>query len=64
MKLQVKKCHLNAVLLHRATNKSAGLDLSNIEDVWLLPNEQLVIPTGLEIKLPINTYGRIAPRSG
>lgn len=34
------------------------------EDVVLLSNERRLISTGLQLMLPVGTYGRIAPRSG
>ena len=34
------------------------------EDLILLPNERRLISTGLQVMLPVGTYGRIAARSG
>ena len=48
----------------RATKKSAGVDLkSNVYDC-VCKNEHKAIKTGVKIKFPTGTYGRIAAKSG
>lgn len=48
------------------TALSAGMDIrANLEkDFKLKPLERLIIPTGLFMELPENTFGMITPRSG
>ena len=48
----------------RGTEGSAGLDLLSTKDATLLPYGTETVPTGLCMKPPEGTYGRIAPRSG
>lgn len=42
----------------------AGLDLYACKDFNIPPRTRLLVPTGIKVKLPIGTYGRVAPRSG
>ena len=46
--------------------EDAGFDLSSVslKDRVLRPGERMLIETGLSIRCPPGTYGRIAPRSG
>ena len=53
----------NAVIPSRATEGSAGYDLSTIEGGYIEPMGRSVLRTGISIELPSGTYGRIAPRS-
>lgn len=48
----------------RGSEESAGLDLTANETTTIPANQRKLISTGVKIKLPIGTYGRIAPRSG
>lgn len=47
-----------------ASPGAAGYDLHTPNDYVLRAQSKLVIPTGIEVRMPLNTYGRIAPRSG
>ncbi|AGE56027.1 dUTP pyrophosphatase [Acanthocystis turfacea Chlorella virus MO0605SPH] len=62
--LFVKKLDESAVVPTRGTALSAGYDLSSVADVVVPSLGRVAVPTGLAIKVPANTYGRIAPRSG
>jgi len=62
--LLVKFLNSNAKVPMRVTSGSAGYDLYSTETLTLLPGERKLVGTGLSIKLPEGTYGRIAPRSG
>ncbi len=65
--LKIKKVHKNAVIPHRATEGSAGLDLCACidEPLTLRGGETALIPTGLAIALPSAQYGAfIFARSG
>jgi len=48
----------------KGTPQSAGFDLHASRKVVIAPRSQEIIPTGIAVKLPEGTYGRIAPRSG
>lgn len=65
--LKIKKVHENAVIPHRATEGSAGLDLCACieEPIALAGGETALIPTGLAIALPSAQYGAfVFARSG
>lgn len=62
--LLVKKLVAHAVAPMRATEGSAGYDLTSAIDAVIPPNGRLAVSTGIAIGLPEGTYGRIAPRSG
>lgn len=65
--LKIKKVNENAVIPHRATEGSAGLDLCACidEPLTLGGGETALIPTGLAIALPSAQYGAfIFARSG
>jgi hypothetical protein len=48
----------------RGTAGSAGFDLFSVTNTVVEPNGVALIETGIRVKLPDGTYGRIAPRSG
>jgi len=63
--IQFKKLHQDAIIPTRATPYSAGFDLYALEDTHIDPlNGNTLVPTGIAVQLPENTYGRIAMRSG
>ena len=62
--LLVKKLVAHAIAPMRATEGSAGYDLSSAVDAVIPPNGRLAVSTGIAIGLPEGTYGRVAPRSG
>jgi dUTP pyrophosphatase len=64
MALLIKKLIAHAVAPMRATEGSAGYDLSSAVDAVIPPNGRLAVSTGIAIGLPEGTYGRVAPRSG
>ncbi len=51
MKLLVKKLNNDAVLPYRATEESAGYDLSSCEEVTINPHETVKIHTGIAVEL-------------
>lgn len=66
-KLKIKKVRENAVIPKRATNGSAGLDLSAciVEKADIHPGEILKIPTGIAIQICDNNYAAMVfARSG
>jgi dUTP pyrophosphatase len=48
----------------RSTLLSAGYDLRAAESCVIRPGEHVAVKTGIKVQLPVNTYGRIASRSG
>ena len=62
--LRVKRLSPDAQLPSRATDGSAGYDLTSIESHVILPGHRAIVRTGLAIEIPEGTYARIAPRSG
>ena len=62
--MQVCMVKPDAFLPQKATDGAAGFDLAAQEAFTLGPGERTLVPTGLAIRLPKGTYGRIAPRSG
>jgi dUTP pyrophosphatase len=64
MSLRVKKLVENARIPSRGTPGAAGYDLASVVDAVIPPCGRAVVSTGLSIRVPKGTYGRIAPRSG
>ena len=62
--LYVKLSDKDAIIPRMATTKSAGYDLHTIEDGTIPPLGTAGFSTGIAIRPPKNTYGRIASRSG
>ena len=48
----------------KATQFSVGLDIYSPKDYILTPQNQLIIPTGLRIKVPNGYYGHLCSKSG
>jgi hypothetical protein len=61
--LLVQKLSPDARTPSRATPGSVGYDLHTTERTTIPPRERALVKTGLAIKTPPGTYGRIAPRS-
>lgn len=64
MALNVIKLFQNAQIPVRSTAGAAGYDLFSIDNYVVPPGRRVVVSTGISVKLPPGTYGRIAPRSG
>lgn len=45
-------------------DEDAGMDLTALEDVLLLPQQPALVPTGLAIELPPGYEAQVRPRSG
>ncbi len=54
----------DAMMPTKGSDESAGYDLYTNEGGRILPGQTRLYNTGLSLKVPIGTYGRIAPRSG
>ena len=59
-----KKLHKDSQIPIKGSIKSAGYDLFSYENIIIPSMEKAMIHTGISVKLPENSYGRIAPRSG
>ena len=64
MIIPIHLCENNAKLPQRAHEGDAGYDLYCLEEVTIEPFKRMLIKTGVKVAIPINHYGRIAPRSG
>jgi len=63
-KLKIQKLIENAIIPIKGSELAAGYDLFSAESKIIPPLSRIVIHTGISIKTPEGTYGRIAPRSG
>jgi dUTP pyrophosphatase len=59
-----KKLNEDAKMPEYKTEFSVGVDLSSIEDVWVLARSTAFIKTGLAVELPNNLEMQIRSRSG
>lgn len=62
--LYFHKLSENATKPSRASKLSAGYDLHSAVDLVVQSKGKALVPTDLQVKIPENCYGRIAPRSG
>jgi dUTP pyrophosphatase len=62
--LAIKKVRPDAIVPTRAYPTDAGADVYSAMTCIIPPRSRCVIPTGISVKLPAETYGRLAPRSG
>ncbi|KAL7631221.1 UNVERIFIED_CONTAM: hypothetical protein RMT77_018478 [Armadillidium vulgare] len=62
--LRFKKLSSSAMTPKKGSEKAAGYDLFSAEDVCIPKLGKALISTDLQIQLPSECYGRIAPRSG
>lgn len=62
--LKIQKLRDNAIIPIKGTKLAAGYDLYSTDTITIPPLSRVLINTGLSIKTPEGTYGRIAPRSG
>lgn len=64
MQLQIKKLDPEAQLPTRAHDTDAGFDLYAVANTTISVGGNVLIPTGIAVKLPAGTVGLIHPRSG
>ena len=62
--LKIMKKHPDAIVPKQGSAKAAGFDLYSIDNCIIPPSHVAVVDTGIAAQFPINTYGRIASRSG
>lgn len=55
--------HLNVDLPKRQTKDSAGYDLATCQEVTIMPEEIVLIKTGLKVQIPENEVLLVFPRS-
>ena len=60
---QVKLNNEDAQAPTRGSDEAAGYDLYSYESETVVPKQIKLIDTGISIRVPEGTYGRIAPRS-
>ena len=65
MPLGVKKLTYDAILPTRGSDGSVGYDLYSVVDT-IVPSQagNAIVGTGIALCIPLDCYGRIAPRSG
>ena len=62
--LRVKKLVQDAIIPTRGSSGAVGYDLYSVDEVVLPPSQRTLVGTGVAVVLPMNVYGRVAPRSG
>ena len=62
--LQVKRLVQHAIIPTRGSSGSVGYNLYSVEDCCILSKNRGLVGTGVAVVLPVNVYGRVAPRSG
>jgi len=62
--LKIKKLHPDATIPKRGTPSSSGLDLSSLEDHFILPNQTKLVTTGISVDIPVGYEIQVRPRSG
>jgi len=60
-RILIRKMHKDAKIPTKGTREAAGHDLYAIEDKTIPARGQQVVKTGISLKLPNGTYGRIVP---
>lgn len=64
MSFLIKKLMPEAIVPARGSDGAAGYDLSSVVDIAVPALGRVAVSTGLAMRVPSGTYGRIAPRSG
>ena len=62
--LTIVKSHTDTITPTSGSTNAAGYDLYSIAPVIIPPQGMTLVDTGISIKFPISTYGRVASRSG
>ncbi|XP_045623946.1 deoxyuridine 5'-triphosphate nucleotidohydrolase, mitochondrial [Procambarus clarkii] len=62
--LRFKRLTKNAYAPSRGSKLAAGYDLCSAYDVTVPAQGKCLIKTDIQVELPENCYGRVAPRSG
>ncbi|AGE50800.1 dUTP pyrophosphatase [Paramecium bursaria Chlorella virus CVB-1] len=64
MAFLIKKLVPEAIVPTRGSDGAAGYDLTSVVDITVPALGRVAVATGLAMRVPSGTYGRIAPRSG
>ena len=64
MAFLIKKLVPEAIVPTRGSDGAAGYDLASVVDITVPALGRVAVATGLAMRVPSGTYGRIAPRSG
>jgi deoxyuridine 5'-triphosphate nucleotidohydrolase len=62
--IKFKKLTEDAIIPSTGSKYAAGLDLSSIIDITVRAGRMAKISTGLAVAVPLDSYFRLAPRSG
>ena len=62
--MEVKRFHPDAIVPQRQSAGAVGHDLHSVETVSIGAHKQAMIGTGVGVRIPHETYARVAPRSG
>jgi len=62
--LCVKRLVQDATIPTRGSSGAVGYDLYSVDEVVVSPSQRALVGTGVAVILPMNVYGRVAPRSG
>lgn len=62
--LQIKKLLPTAILPTTAYDLAAGYDIYSPVTLTIDPWSQIMVKSDIAIRVPVGTYGRLAPRSG
>lgn len=64
MKLPIKRIHPDAIIPQYQSLGAAGFDLHAVDNYVIIPNETVLISTGLIFDIPVGYELQIRPRSG
>jgi len=64
MAFLIKQLVPEAIIPARGSDGAAGYDISSVVDTVVPALGRTAVATGLAIRVPEGTYGRVAPRSG
>ena len=64
MQLKIKKINPGAILPNYSYDDDAAFDLYSIENIEILPNQRVQIPTGIAMEIPQGNVGLIWDKSG
>jgi dUTP pyrophosphatase len=64
MKIKINRTHPDAMIPKFMSKGAAGMDLTSVEDVDILPGQTSVVSTGLAFELPLGIEIQVRSRSG
>ena len=63
MNLEIELRHPDAKVPTRESSGAAGYDLYSVEEVCILPKDRAIVSIGLAMRIPLDCFGHILPRS-